>query len=212
MEEIDGKRLHTEGILSTYISSLLSTLVLVPGHPDHGPFYIVQGLLNAVPKYPWQAHTDCKTRVYVDMLALLATYAQKKFPYSLPDVESNDVLYGGAPGYAFDLAQNITRCMEEVLKQLTVLGELCSSNIAAKSSQTKLSLNLVNQILSRMELTKEVGDFVLRLMGLASQHRASFAAAETAYFRNTVAFMEKSAANSSNAAKLPPRLRNWTAA
>lgn len=211
-EEVDGKRQHTEGTLATYLSSLLSTLVLVPGHPDHGPFYIVQGLLNAVPKYPWQAHTDCKTRVFIDMLALLATYAQKKFPYSLPGVESNDVLYCGAPGYAFDLAQHITGCVEEILKQLTALGELTSTSSMAKISQTRLSLGLVNQITCRMELNKEVGEFVLRLLDFANKHRASYAAAEIAYFRNTVAYMEATAMNSPNAAKLPTRMRNWTAA
>ena len=208
-EEFEGKRVHTEQRLAQYLSSLLSTLVLVPGHPDHGPFYIVQGLLNAVPKYPWQAHTGCQTRVYINMLALLATYAQKKFPYSLPHVESNDVLYCSAPGYAFDLAQQTSKCVEEILKQLTALGETAVSNSSAKMTQVRLVLDMVNQLTCRMELNKDVGDLVVKMLGLANQHRNSFGQGETAYFRNTVAFLGDTANNSPNAAKLPGKNRNW---
>jgi len=30
---------------------------IVPGHPAHGPFYIVQGLINAIPRFAWQVRT-----------------------------------------------------------------------------------------------------------------------------------------------------------
>ena len=211
MEEVDGKYLHTEGRLAVYLCSLLSLLVLVPGHPDHGPFYIVQGLLNAVPKYPWQAHTGCQTRVFINMLALLATYAQKKFPYSLPHVESNDVLYCSAVGYAFDLSQQTTRCVEDIMKQLAALGEAAASNPSAKLAQARLVLDMINQLVSRMELNKAVGDLLLRMLTLASTHKNVFGSAETAYFRNTVAFVEMTANKSPNVSKLPPQLRNWNA-
>ena len=41
--------------LVAYIKSFLSALVQVPGHPDHGAFYLVKGLLNAVNRYSWDA-------------------------------------------------------------------------------------------------------------------------------------------------------------
>ena len=43
-------RLHTEEKLLEYLRSLFATLVVAPGHPEHGPFYIVNGLLNALPR------------------------------------------------------------------------------------------------------------------------------------------------------------------
>lgn len=122
-EEIESRRVHTEDRLASYLRSLLSTLVVAPGHPEHGPFYIVQGLLNAMPRFPWQANTAVQTRVYVDILALLCTYAQRKFPYHVAHVESNDDLYGGAPDYMAELKESLQVCMQEVLKQLTALGE-----------------------------------------------------------------------------------------
>jgi hypothetical protein len=57
------------------------------------------------------------------MLALLATFAQKKFPYKVPQVESNDSLYGGAIDYMQELAETIVTCVGEIVKQLTALGE-----------------------------------------------------------------------------------------
>jgi hypothetical protein len=60
---------------------ILTASLTTSGHPDHGPFYIIQGLVNAVPRFAWQAGTGVQTRVYTNMLALLCTLAQKKFPY-----------------------------------------------------------------------------------------------------------------------------------
>jgi hypothetical protein len=36
-----------EACLVTSISSLTGILVLVPGHPEQGPFHLLKGLLNA---------------------------------------------------------------------------------------------------------------------------------------------------------------------
>ena len=126
-EEVDSKRVHTEDRLLCYLRSLLATLVVAPGHPEHGPFYIVQGLLNAVPRFAWQPQTGQQTRVFVDMLALLCTFAQRKFPYHVCQVESNDELYGGAPDYMAELSESISACIADILKQLTALGERTDS-------------------------------------------------------------------------------------
>eukprot|EP00605_Chrysophyceae_sp_TOSAG23-4_P002182 GSChrysophyteH1.ASY1.ANO1.2412.1 assembled CDS len=195
VETIGGKRIQTEEHLSGYLRSLLAMLVVVPGHPDHGPFYIVQGLLNAIPKFPWQKNTGYCTRVYIDMLGLLATYAQKKFPYSIQYVESNDVLYCGAPGY---------------IKQLTALTEVGKNDNIARMAQAQITMDLVNQIVTHMELTASVGEFLLKLLELASLNRATFSAAENAYWRNTIKFVQSKANDAPSSAKLPAKLRNWS--
>ena len=140
-EEIDARRVHTEDRLASYLRTLLATLVVAPGHPEHGPFYIVQGLLNAMPKYQWQPTTAVQTKVYVDILGLLCTYAQRKFPYRVAYVESNDDLYGGAPDYMAELKESIVVCMQEILKQLTALGE--KTEAVAKLNQVRLSLHFL---------------------------------------------------------------------
>jgi hypothetical protein len=128
-----NKRVHAEEKLLCYLRSLLGFLVVAPGHPEHGPFYIVQGLLNAVPRYQWQPQTGLQTKVFIDILGLLATFAQKKFPYKISQVESNDSLYGGAIDYMQDLHENITTCIAEIVKQLTALGE--RTDVVSKLNQ-----------------------------------------------------------------------------
>lgn len=181
-EEIEGKRVHTEDRLASFLKSLLSTLVLAPGHPDHGPFYIVQGLLNAIPKYPWQAHTGVQTRVYIDMLALLCTYSQRTFPYHVALVESNDSLYGGAPGYMFELRQATRSCLQEILRQLTLLG---GRDAAGRTAQARVGLDLVNQLAVRAVPSAALWSFCGQLMGLCGAAKGSFTRADALYMRNT---------------------------
>ncbi|EGB08543.1 hypothetical protein AURANDRAFT_348, partial [Aureococcus anophagefferens] len=95
---------HTEPRLVAFVTKLVGALVAVPGHPDHGPFYLVKGLLNALPKYEhWQKHTGGRAKATLALLPLLAAYAQRRLPYTAPGVEANDVLYGGAPEYLAEL-------------------------------------------------------------------------------------------------------------
>ena len=192
-EEIDGKRVHTEERLSAFLRSLLSTLVLAPGHPDHGPFYIVQGLLNAIPKYPWQATTGVMSKVYIDMLSLLSTFAQRRFPYHIPHVESNDDLYGGAPGYMFELRQATHSCNQEILKQLTTLGE--RAEVSSKLAQARLVLDFVNVLGARVAMTEDVGVFLVKLLDLVLAVKASWTRADARYASNTVEWLLRSAGN-----------------
>lgn len=188
-EELDGKRVHSEDRLCSYMRSLLSMLVVAPGHPEHGPFYIVQGLLNALPKFPWQANTGVMSKVYIDMLALLCTYAQRRFPYHVPYVESNDELYGGAPGYMFDLRQAISTCLQEILKQLTALGE--RSEIGCKLAQARLLLDFINCLACRMTMSQELAVFISKLLDLAMKVQGNFTRADNQYLLNTVGYLRK---------------------
>lgn len=200
-EDVNGKRVHTEEKLAELLRELLSTLVVAPGHPEHGPFYVVHGLLNAIPLYQWQPGTGVQTRVYIDMLALQCTYAQRKFPYHVPLVESNDALYGGAPGYMYELNQSITTCVAEIVKQLTAIGERPDN--PSKLTQARLILDLVNQLGSRMELDGEVGSFVIKLLELACKSKPLFTRADLRYLANTVDFLKKQVAGSLAAPILP---------
>ena len=143
-EEVDYKRVSTEPRLATFLRSFLAFLVIVPGHPSHGPFYLVQGLLNALPRYEWNATSVYLPSIYIDMLGLISAYAQRKLPYSIERVESNDVLYGGSPDYMEELAEHRVTILEAIITQLTALRE--SEERAAKNTQATLVLQLVNQV------------------------------------------------------------------
>lgn len=189
--EFEGKRLPFEDKLCTYLLSMLSFLTVTPGHPEHGPFYIVHGLLNAIPRYQWQPISGVQIRVYTSMLALLCTFSQRKFPYRIAGVQANDELYGGAPGYLSELSELVSSCINEVLKQLSQLGD--RPEASAKLNQARGSLDLINQIVGRMDLNAGVMSFVMKLADLAYKQRAVFARGDQRYFSNTIEFIIRTA-------------------
>ncbi len=79
--EIEHKKVHTEAMVLAFVQVILiskhanvcdylsnsalsppfslsqnfcSSLVIMPGHPEHGPFYLIRGLLNVLAKFEWQ--------------------------------------------------------------------------------------------------------------------------------------------------------------
>jgi hypothetical protein len=206
-EEIEGKRVHTEERLSVFLRSLLSTLVITPGHPEHGPFYIVQGLLNALPRYAWQPTTHFQTKVYIDMLALLCTFAQRTFPYKVAFVESNDRLYGGTPGYMEELGETIVTVVQAILKQLSALGE--RSEAVAKVNQARMVMDLCGTISGAMEISVGVAGFLVKLLDLAKRHKGSFTRADSRYMINGAEFMKRRVDGTPGASVVSPAIRTF---
>jgi hypothetical protein len=195
-EEIEGKRVHSEEKVASNIRYLLSTLVLTPGHPEHGPFYIVKGLFNALPKFQWQANSACQARLYCDIIALMCTYAQRRFPYKIQNVESNDDLYCGNSEYIVDLTETLNTDISEVLKALSALKDVADSS--ARTSQAKIILDLVNQICERMELTDDVFNFVGNLLALGLANRDALSKPDRSYWSRTIEFVRFKIQNSDN--------------
>ena len=86
------------------LSGACSFLVMVPGHPDHGPFYLVAGLLNVLQTCPWRLPTSLPS-LYLRMLSLFNTYGQEELPYQVTGIDSNDVLYAAEAEYQEALNQ-----------------------------------------------------------------------------------------------------------
>jgi hypothetical protein len=190
-EEVDGKRYHTEEKVALLVRSLLGFLVVVPGHPEHGPFYIVQGLRNALPRYAWQENSTLKFKSFLDILALLCTYSCKSFPYHIQHVESNDALYVRSKAYLTELQENIIACMEEIIRLVTSMGERAESS--SKANQVRMILDLVNQLMARMELNNDMNTFVMKLLELASKSKGSLTRQDLRYMALTVDFVRKRA-------------------
>jgi hypothetical protein len=53
MELVGVELAAREQFLVTYLASFASALLVVPGHPDHGPFFLLKALINAVQAYRW---------------------------------------------------------------------------------------------------------------------------------------------------------------
>eukprot|EP01038_Epipyxis_sp_PR26KG_P006507 gene6507-8945_t len=218
--EITTSTLLKEEKLCNYLLSLISFLVLTPGHPEYGPFYIAYGLLNAVPKYPWIGTNNTNNanngiissstsgsmstsisggvsvnyllKIYIHMIALLCTYAQKKFPYRLQGIESNDVLYGRTIDYMKELNQQIQFTMDEILKLLLVINERVTSPSATNGDRIcliKYVLEFINQLSYRMAMTNSLLEFIVKLFELIYRIKNVFTKADLKYFTVTVEYV-----------------------
>lgn len=194
--------------LSELLLQLLSFLVVVPGHPEHGPFYVAQGLLNALPQCPlWALPRDDASsatqplavssvalalRVYVQIVALLAALKQRRLPYHVHNVQSNDELYGNTPAYDLALQDLLAQTVTDLLAHLTRLGE--RGETAAKLLQARVAVDLANVFLAHVDLSPsqaaglrpgETLQFVLKLLDLAQKQRSSMTRQDARYLQIT---------------------------
>lgn len=193
-DKVEYKRVHSEARLASFLRMFWSTLVIVPGHPEHGPFYLVQGLLNAMPRFAWQAHTGVQTSLYIWMLPLLSTFMQRKLPYTIERVESNDVLYGGSAEYLEELRTHLATVMQAIVTQLAALGDVKDGyQNVAEARRIELVLDLANQLANHVTLDESVSKFVHKLLDLATSKKdaASIDVATRAYLANTRAFIAR---------------------
>lgn len=171
----------TEEELVSYIRNFTAFLLLFPGHPEHGSFYLVKGLLNAVQTYdPWKDGSVGKTRVFLGVFALFCTYYQRTFPYHIARVESNDELYGGEAAYIKQLMPFLDTLIAEILAQLTKIGE--RGDLLAKKQQGTLALDLVNLLISSVTMNAASATLVVKLVGLAQKTGA----VDVAYLQATI--------------------------
>jgi len=177
--------LQTEEELVSFLRNFAAFLLLFPGHPEHGPFYLVKGLLNAVQSYePWNGEHGSvgKSRVFLGVLSLFCTYAQRSFPYHIARVESNDDLYGGEPAYSRALAPFLDTLVSELLQQLSKIGE--RGDLLAKKQQGTLALDLANVLVSSFSMNAASATLVVRLVQLAQKSNAVDVAYLNATIRN----------------------------
>ena len=185
-QTINGVQVNSEEMLLSYVRNFTSFLLLFPGHPEHGPFYLVKGLLNAIQACQvWKAEAGGsivgKVRVYLGMLALFFTYYQKDFPYHISDVESNDTLYGLSAAYLTELAAFIDTLMTEIMSALVAYSE--RDDLLSRKQSATLCLDFANLLLSGMRMDERVGGLIVKLMGMVK--KAGPKVVDAAYVRET---------------------------
>ncbi|XP_061667033.1 VPS35 endosomal protein-sorting factor-like isoform X2 [Syngnathoides biaculeatus] len=119
---VEGKLRSSESFLLDFINNFLSTLLVVPDHPEHGVLYLVRGVLNMVQDYTWEDNSDAKVRVYICALPLLAAMSQESYLYTIPKMDSNETLYGGDPKFLSEINKLCETLIGQILDNLKVLG------------------------------------------------------------------------------------------
>jgi hypothetical protein len=69
------------------------------------------------------------------MLGLFSALKQNKFPYHVPKVDSNDVLYSGDSDYEEELQSIVNKLIEEILDDLSKLKEMGSGSSQVKKKK-----------------------------------------------------------------------------
>ncbi|XP_054717134.1 VPS35 endosomal protein-sorting factor-like [Uloborus diversus] len=146
--ELDNKHKSTEPFLVTYISNLLSTLLIVPDHPEQEPLYLIRGLLNVIQDYTWEQHSDSKVLIYLNVLDLLSAMSQETYAWSIEGVDSNDALYGSDPKFISEINKICSTLIDEILAHLKYLGD--KNNF---KKQSHLALELFCHIIAHGDLS-----------------------------------------------------------
>lgn len=172
------QRTSTEPFLVSYASSLLSTLLVVPDHPEHEPLRLLRGLLQVLHERPASTWTssggDGRARIFLNALNLLVALGQEHYLYHLDKVDSNDALYGGDPKFRAQLEQLCTSVLDQLLSHLRALGE--SGHV---ERQARLALELLQRLVIGANLERRpLFSLAVSLWGLAHRnaaldHRAS---------------------------------------
>jgi hypothetical protein len=159
--EINNVRKSTEEDLVSFLLNFASFLLLFPGHPKHGPFFLIQGLLNAIQQYaPWKTVTPLKTQVFLGMLQLFCTYHQRTFPYHIDRVEANDLLYGGESEYLTAVKNFVDQLLTAIWNQIAEIGE--KSDILSRKQRGTLALDTLNIIISSLAMNNTSATLVVK--------------------------------------------------
>jgi len=153
---------------------LFKTNVKVPGHHEHGPFYLVKGLLKAADKYPWKESKGNKIELYLSLLPTLNAYTQRALPYTISNVQSNDILFGGNVRYIAAVNDMITTVVESIMEQLGALGKLAKGNSTMEKRMRELVIEFINVLVATTEVAEHVS-LVQKLFKLcAGSEHSSF--------------------------------------
>ena len=161
-------RAREEALVAT-LSSTMSLLVAAPGHPEHGPLYLVTGLLNVLQACTWKLPASLPT-LYLRMLAALNALSQRRLPYRVPGVDSNDVLYAAEPSYQETLRGVATQVLESLLKALADLR--ARTDGGSQRTQTSLALQLADLIASSAAIEPPIAALALKLLKLSTGSEA----------------------------------------
>ncbi|KAG2455769.1 CP062 protein, partial [Polypterus senegalus] len=163
---VEGKLRPSEGFLIEFLQNFLSTLLVVPDHPEQGVLFLVRGLLNIVQDYNWEDTNDAKLRIYISALPLLAAMSQENYLYRINKVESNETLYGGDPKFVAEINKLCDTLIDQILDHLKSLGKE-----EAFQRQSSIAIMLLNTLLAHGDLrNNRLNQMVVNLWNLAQKY------------------------------------------
>lgn len=167
IETIEGKIKSTESYLISYLSNFLSTLILVPDSPGQGVLYLLRLLLENFKKFPFDPSNGGMAKVYLNVLDMLSVAAQESYPYHIPNLTSNDELYGSDPKFIGEIDAICSEVVDEILIIMKALGDNQQISI-----QANLSVELFVRIITGADINHEkMFGLTMNLWNLAAKNQ-----------------------------------------
>lgn len=184
IESENKKQKATESDLVNFIKYFISALVAMPGHPEIGAFYLVNGLRKVLSEYLWDLTSSARAEINLAILSYLAAQAQRKLPYHYPKVEGNDELFGGTTDFKKE-AQELT---DSVIREtLDVLGKLKQVNDpAVRSKVARVTLEFINSAIALTEVTPKILGLVTNLLNFVDKSQF-----DQVWFNNTLRYVTR---------------------
>jgi len=159
-------------LLVEYVGNFCGVLLCIPGHPDHGPFYLVRGLQKSLERWkPWENDNSAdKARVLLKILGLCCAYWQDRFLYRVEGVDSNDLLYGGTKEYRVELIELINDAMNEVMNIIAAMGKDTKSIIKQKQ-YSSLVLQFMEVMITNFELNAQVASRTFKCYKFVAENK-----------------------------------------
>jgi len=167
-------------------------MVVVPGHPEHGPFYLVKGLLKASDKYMWKEQKGNKIELYLTLIPTLNAYTQRKLPYTIRNVQSNDILFGGNARYISEVNEMITTVIRSIMEQLGALGKLSKGNSKLEKRMNALVIEFINVLLANVNVVAHVS-LIKKLFKLVTNQKNDFFVKTISHIRRRASESESEA-------------------
>lgn len=134
--------LSSSSLLCVAIANLCSTLVAMPGDPEHGPFVLQDELVQAIREYPWERDSTGRAEACLSLLSHFATASQPELPvlFRVPRVETNAYLFGGDDSYQVEIRRFTNQLLAIIFEDLNSLGQSKDANAPARRAQIAASL------------------------------------------------------------------------
>jgi len=174
-----------EGIV-TFVQKLAAFLVVVPGHPTLGAFYLLKGLLMLLDSQPWLMPGLRSIQALCAIVSSTAALAQKELPYHVENKEvvSNDELYFGDSSYNQELVIISNVLVHKILEELYQAPD--------SDTRGKQALDTCNFFLILFKATDEVIEHCINLVKIAK----SSSHTDDRYLQVTTKLLAKSSQNS----------------
>tara|TARA_R110002050_G_scaffold169852_4_gene301694 strand:- start:2374 stop:3975 length:1602 start_codon:yes stop_codon:yes gene_type:complete len=186
---VDGHVVSHETELTSLAKYIVSTLVVIPGHPDKGPFYLLHDLLEKVREYPWTDGSTALAEIYIAVLQMLFAVSQNNIPVNcqVPSMETNVELYKGDVEYTNEILTLQDKLVVDVMEMMASWKEKNQNTTAAR-----VALDLFNVTTRLAEMNGTSATLAGNLCMLAKRLMEGGEVDSKKYFFNSVDYLQYS--------------------